>query len=190
MVLIFREECLQIFCLLYHIPTRNMKKINMEEIQTQLQKRKNKLIAMEELKGIMLSVYGNTVSTGKIYKTTHQLKNRGFLLSIKKDILFIKHPKEEISDEELEEQFYWKILKQHCETYCKQERYIGELTALEINMQGTGINITEEIIIFNRKKQAIETVLLEKNVSFKTYESKGKNLYTPLSKQTLKIRLK
>jgi hypothetical protein len=81
-------------------------------------------------------------------------------------------------------------LKQHCQQYCKQARYIGELTALEINLHGTGITLPEEIIIFNKEKQAIETVMLNKKIHFKTYEAKAKNLYTPFSKQTQTIKLK
>ena len=167
-----------------------MKKQTVEETLTLFQKKKNKLISMKELKENIVSTIWTEHNEGKIYKITHQLKNRGLLISIKKDILYIKNPKEEISHETLEEQFYRKILKQHCEQYCKQDRYLWELTALEINMHGTGISIPEEVIIFNKKKQAIETVMFEKKVNFKTYESKGRNLYTPLSKQTKKIRLK
>ncbi|MDR2416526.1 MAG: hypothetical protein LBD75_08280 [Candidatus Peribacteria bacterium] len=90
----------------------------------------------------------------------------------------------------MEELFYRKLLKQHCQYYCKRYRYIGELTALEIHLHGTGVTIPEEIVIFNKEKQALESVMLDKKLHFKTYESQSKNLYSPLAKHTQTIKLK
>jgi hypothetical protein len=61
---------------------------------------------------------------------------------------------------------------------------------LEINLYWTGISIPEEIIVYNKHKQSIETVLLDKKVNFKTYEAKTQNLYIPFSKQTHTIKIK
>ncbi|MDR0650845.1 MAG: hypothetical protein LBG59_05620 [Candidatus Peribacteria bacterium] len=81
-------------------------------------------------------------------------------------------------------------MKQHCQRYCKHYRYIGELTALEIHLHGTGVNIPEEIVIFNKEKQALETIMLEKKIHFKTYEAQSKNLYSPFAKHLQTIKLK
>jgi hypothetical protein len=125
-----------------------------------------------------------------MYKLTHQLKNRGYLISLKKDIFFITTPEKPLSEEELEDLFYRKLLKQHCQQYCKTNRYIGGVTALEFHLHGSTITLPEEIIIYNKDKQAIETILLEKKVNFKTYEAKTKNLYTAFAKQTSTIKVK
>ncbi|MDR2541647.1 MAG: hypothetical protein LBD11_08075 [Candidatus Peribacteria bacterium] len=64
------------------------------------------------------------------------------------------------------------------------------MTALEIHLHTTGSNIPEEIIIFNKEKQAIETVLFDKKINFKIYESKSKNLFPAFSKHTHKHKIK
>jgi hypothetical protein len=167
-----------------------MSKTSTEKLLNQLQKSQNKMLTISDFRTLLQSAFDEPLNEGRIYKLTHQLKNRGYLTSLKKDIFFINTPEKSLSNNELEDLFYRKILKLHCQQYCKQYRYIGGLTALEIHLHGTSITIPEEIIIFNKDKQAIETVMLEKKVNFKTYEAKTKNLYTPLSKQTTTIRLK
>ncbi|MDR0608371.1 MAG: hypothetical protein LBG52_08830 [Candidatus Peribacteria bacterium] len=64
------------------------------------------------------------------------------------------------------------------------------MTALEIHLHGTGVSIPEEIIVFNKEKQAIETILLEKKVNFKRYEAKSKNLFPAFAKHTQNIKIK
>lgn len=167
-----------------------MKKDEMGKTIHFLNKNKKKILSLKEYKTTLTTIFDSPLTDGKIYKITHQLKNRGYIMSIKKDILYISDPQETTNIEEIEENFYRKILRQHCKKYCNQEWYIGELTALEINLHGTSISIPDEIVVYNKKKQAIETVMFEKKINFKSYESKGKNLYTPLSKYTNKIKIK
>jgi hypothetical protein len=167
-----------------------MNKEEMEKVIHFLNKNKKKILSLEEYKIALTNIFDIPLTDGKIYKITHQLKNRGYIISIKKDIFYISDPHGTTNIEDIEENFYRKILKQHCKKYCNQERYIGELVALEANLHGTSINIPDEIVVYNKKKQAIETIMFEKKVHFKSYESKGKNLYTPLSKYTNKIKLK
>jgi hypothetical protein len=136
------------------------------------------------------TTFGEQLHEGRMYKLTHQLKNRGYLISLKKDIFLITIPDKIPNEQEIEELFYRKLLKQHCQQYCKTNRYIGGLTALELHLHGSNITLPEEIIIYNKDKQAIETILFDKKVNFKTYEAKTKNLYNAFSKQTTSIKLK
>ncbi|MDR3169326.1 MAG: hypothetical protein LBU27_06295 [Candidatus Peribacteria bacterium] len=161
-----------------------------ETLMKQIKKKQHKMLTSGELKDLTTTIFGETLPENKLYKLTHQLKNRGYLLTLRKDIFFIKDAEEQISETELEEQFYRKLLKQHCQQYCKQDRYIGGMTALEIHLHSTGVSIPEEIIIFNKEKQAIETILLEKKVNFKHYASKSKNLFSAFAKHTQKIKIK
>ncbi|MDR0861137.1 MAG: hypothetical protein LBO09_09575 [Candidatus Peribacteria bacterium] len=167
-----------------------MLKESKEKLEKSLKKNQNKIFTIEKFREIISTAFPEKLSEGKIYKLTHQLKNRGYLISLKKDIFFIKSPEKEITETELEDQFYRPLLKQHCQQYCKQDRYIGGMTALEIHLHTTGINIPDEIIIFNKEKQAVETVLFDKKINFKIYESKSQNLFPAFSKHTQKHKLK
>lgn len=161
-----------------------------ENLIKSLRKNQNKIFTIEKFREVVSAAFGEKLPEGKIYKLTHQLKNRGYLLSLKKDIFFLKAPEKEITETELEDQFYRQLLKQHCQQYCKQDRYIGGITALEIHLHSTGVLIPEEIVIFNKEKQAIETILFDKKINFKIYESKSKNLFPTFIKHTQKHKIK
>ena len=162
----------------------------MQNLIKHLQKNQKKIISISEFRRLVTSSFSEPLNEGRIYKLTHQLKNRGYLISLKKDIFFIATPEKTPTEEELEELFYRKLLKQHCQHYCKTNRYIGELTALELHLHGNNITLPEDIIIYNKDKLSVETVLFKKKVNFKTYKAKTKNLYPIFAKQTLVIKLK
>ncbi|MDD2537567.1 MAG: hypothetical protein PHU61_03715 [Candidatus Absconditabacteria bacterium] len=167
-----------------------MKKEDLTKYEEISKKFKNKIIRLSDFTLLLEEKIVGTKNTQKCYKITHELKNKGHLLSIKKDILFITDPQDPKSEEEIEELFYWKIVKEHCQKFCGSHYYIGGLTALELHSQGTGIGIPEEIHIINKHKQSVEIVMFDKRINFKTLESRKKNLYPLLSKFTQKIRIK
>lgn len=159
-----------------------------EDLTQVLQKQRRKIITQGELqKLINISLWDNA-PINKIYKLTYQLKNRGILYPIRKELFYIATHDFPIKDEEIEEKRYRKILKDHCNTSCKQ-RYIWWLTALEIQLYWAGTTLPEIITIVNKDKQALETVMFEKKVSFKKYEIKNKNLISYLLKQTNEVNL-
>ena len=159
-----------------------------EKLVQILQKQKKKIISSDDLKKhIYLSFWENT-PISKIYKITFQLKNRWFLSPLRKDLFYITNPEKPIIAEEIEELRYRKLLKDHCNWVSKQ-RYIWDLTALEIHLHGIWVTIPETIMIVNKEKQAIETLLFEKQIAFKKFESKWKNLIPQLIKQTTEINM-
>lgn len=103
-------------------------------------------------------------------------------------MFYITNPEKLITAEEIEEQQYRKLLKDHCNWVCKQ-RYIGGLTALEIHLHWNGVTIPETVMIINKEKQTIETVIFEKQIAFKKFETKWKNLITSLMKQTTEVSM-
>lgn len=155
-----------------------------------LQKKQYSVILLSEFKEILLSCFDEKLSESRIYKLTYQLRNKWYIISLKKDILYIIDPNKDTDNELIEEQQYWTLLKDHCDNSCWNNRYIWWLTALEFQLHYSNITIPEEIIVFNGKKQAIETVIFDKKVNFKTYSSKGKNIFPVLHKQTNKLRIK
>ena len=157
-----------------------------DELIVNLQKQKKKIISLNSLKDLVyLSFWENTPTT-KIYKITFQLRNRWFLTPLRKELFYISNPEKPIKPEEIEEQRYRKILKDHCNSTSKQ-RYIWGLTALEIHLHGNWITIPETITIINKDKQAIETIIFEKQIAFKKFETKWKNLISCLIKQTTEV---
>lgn len=159
-----------------------------DELIQNLQRSKKKIISSDELKNLIISSFWENTPISKIYKITFQLKNRDFLIWLRKDIFFISNKERQITPEEIEENRYRKLLKDQCNKTCKQ-RYIWWLTALEIHLHWNWVTIPETIMITNKEKQAIETVLFEKQIAFKKFEAKWKNLINSLIKETTEISM-
>ena len=153
-----------------------------------LQKQKKKIISSDDLKKFIYLTFWESTPVSKIYKITFQLRNRWFLFSLRKDLFYITNSGKPITAEEIEEQQYRKLLKDHCNWVCKQ-RYIGGITALEIHLHGNWVTIPETVMIINKEKQAVETVIFEKQIAFKKFETKWKNLISQLIKQTNEINM-
>jgi hypothetical protein len=153
-----------------------------------LQKQKKKIISSDDLKKFIYLTFWESTSISKIYKITFQLRNRWFLFPLRKDLFYITNPEKPITAEEIEEQRYRKLLKDHCNWVCKQ-RYIWGLTALEIHLHWNGVTIPETVMIINKEKQTIETVVFEKQIAFKKFETKWKNLVSQLIKQTIETNM-
>ena len=156
-------------------------------IQT-LQKQKKKIISSDDLKKFIYLTFWESTPINKIYKITFQLRNRWYLIWLRKDLFYIINPEKPITDEEIEEQRYRKLLKDHCNWVCKQ-RYIGGITALEIHLHWNGVTIPETVMVINKEKQAVETVVFEKQIAFKKFETKWKNLISSLIKQTNEVNM-
>lgn len=159
-----------------------------EDLIQNLQKQKKKIISLNDLKNLIYLSFWEATPISKIYKITFQLKNRQYLLPLRKELFYITTPQSPIKPEEIEEQQYWKLLKEHCNQTSKK-RYIWWLTALEIFLHWGGVTIPEVITIINKDKQANETLIFEKSISFKKYETKWKNLITDLTKQTNEVSM-
>ena len=153
-----------------------------------LQKQKKKILTANDLKKFIYLSFWESTPISKIYKITFQLRNRWFLSPLRKDLFYIANPEKPIADEEIEELRYRRLLKDHCNWVSKQ-RYIWGLTALEIHLHWSGVTIPETVMIINKDKQAVETIVFEKQIAFKKYETKGKNLISNLLKQTTEANM-
>lgn len=144
-------------------------------IVNKLLKNKNKIIDNEKLKKIIGNFYGDAITDQKTYKMIHNLKNKGYLLPLKRNIFLIKDQNSNFNENELLERFYRGILKKHCKDYISGKSYIWGQKALELNIQN--FDIPESILIFNEHKQASEIVLFDKEILTKNYSSGGNNLF-------------
>jgi hypothetical protein len=153
-----------------------------------LRKQKKKIISSNDLKNFIYASFWENTSINKVYKITFQLRNRWFLYLLRKDLFYITNPEKVLIAEEIEEQWYRKLLKDHCNNISKQW-YIWWLTALEILLYWKGVTIPEMIMVVNKEKQNIETVIFEKKILFKKFESKWKNLLSKLIKLTNEVSM-
>lgn len=153
-----------------------------------LLKQTKKILTQDRLQELISLCFWENTPISKIYKLTYQLKNRWILYPLRKELFYISNPDSHISPEEIEEKWYRKILKEHCNNISKQ-RYIWWLTALEINLHGNWVTIPENIIIVNKEKQTSEAIMFDKTINFKKYEIKGKSLLPILIKQTNSISI-
>lgn len=123
----------------------------------------------------------------KAYKFLYYLKNRGYLMPIKKDIFFVKLPEDFIAESLVLEDYYWDILHYHCTATLGKKWYIGGLTALEL--QRNNREIPESLQIVNISKQAKETIVTGKHVLFKKYTTKTTNHFARFEKWTTKVKI-
>ena len=165
-----------------------MKNMYFDTVVKKLWKHRNKIIEIEKIKKIIENILDTDYSEKKAYKMIYYLKNRGYIESIKKDIIFVKDPEDHYTEEELTEKFYREVVKKHCSEFLKSKRYIWWIKALELNMNN--YSIPDEILIVNNYKQATEKAMNNRQVLFKTYESKNQNLFPIFYAQTKKIQIK
>ena len=144
-----------------------------------LQRQKKKIASSDDLKKFIYLTFWESTPISKIYKITFQLRNRWFLFPLRKDLFYISNPEKPITAEETEEQRYRKLLKDHCNWVCKQ-RYIGGLTALEIHLHWNGVTIPETVMIINKEKQAVGTVIFEKQIAFKKICNHFRCIFNPI----------
>lgn len=164
-----------------------MKNMFFDRIVVALMKSKNKVVHIDAIRRIFSVVMEDAYTDKKMYKLLYYLKNRWYLITLKKNIYFVKQSDDEYTEQWLTDRFYWDLVKQHCKEYVKSDWYIGWLKALELHM--SGYDVPDEIMIVNADKQATEVILFDKKVLFKTYVSSGNNLFRLYKKHVIKIDL-
>jgi hypothetical protein len=150
-------------------------------------KTKWKTISTNKIKKLVENILLENYNDKKTYKIIYYLKNRWYLISLKKDIFFVKSPDDEIDYETLIDNFFWQTLKQHCKTYLKDDWYIWWLKAIELNIWN--FLVSDDIDIINWYKQSKEVILWDKYGNFKSYKSKNKNLFNIFKKLVNKIKI-
>lgn len=164
-----------------------MKKNTFDIVVEKILKHKNKLIWINKVKEIVEQIMDSEYSENKAYKIIYHLKNKWYLLNLKKSIFLAKNPEKEYPEQQILDMFYRSIVKKHCKDFVNSKRYIWWLKALEFNI--TNFEIPEEILIVNEDKQSTETLMFEKQILFKIYESDKQNLFGFFNKFTRKIYL-
>lgn len=157
------------------------------ELVKRLKKRRHKIIYSHELKGIIKKVMKSEYTDKKAYKLMYYLKNKGYILSIKKEIFYVKFAEDHISEDLILEDWYRYILHHHAKSVTDNHRYIWWLKALELWL--ANYSIPDEVQIVNPKKQSKEIVVANKSMHFKKYSSKQQNFFKDFKKHTTKVKM-
>ena len=159
-----------------------MKNNSFQSIADGLLKYRRKILSAEKIREIIKKILQDEYTDSKMYKTFHYLKNRWYLLALKKSHYYVKKPEDEINEDEIIDDAYRSIIKDWIKKADIKKRYIGGLKALEIAL---GINSSiDEILIVTPEKQGLETPIAWKKIFFKTYGSQKKNLFPFFYKST------
>jgi hypothetical protein len=153
---------------------------------TRIKKQKNRLVYINELKEQFEKTLGDAYTEKKWYKLIYHLKNKWYLISLKKDIFCFSSPDSTPTESELQTNRYWTILEDHLLLYWKKQ-YIWWIKALELHYWN--IDIPDLILVITDTKQWVETVMSGKNMQIKVYSQQKKSLFGLFIPFTKKIKV-
>lgn len=141
-----------------------------------LMKYRGKLVNISKIQALLARVVDDQCDAQKLYKLIYYLKNRWYLLTIKKNVFLVKRMEEEYTQQQLLDMFYRTVVRQHCSDFLTSHRYVGGLKALELNV--SSFSVPDELLVVNVYKQSNEIVMLDKQICFKRYGTKKENLFS------------
>lgn len=162
-----------------------------------LLKKKWKLLSMEQIEKMSIDSMWEQYSRPKGYKLIHLAKNRDILVSLKKDLFYVRSEitndlVSKISEEELENQIiekrYWQILHDHIKKYMDWNGLITGADAL--NLMLNNYEIPDTITIISNDKQCVQTVIWNKKVAIKKVYNGKDSLFKLLKKSAQKIQVR
>jgi|GEM_PF-267443 len=166
-----------------------MKSLTLPQVIPTLSKFYHKVVSISVIKAHIQDMTDQALKDTQIYKIMYHLRAKGYIISCKKDLFYIKPPESIITQEEIIDQRYWKLLYQHCHHDCTSQRYIGGISALEI-ITGISYLSTDEVIIINESKTAKEVICFDKKISYKSYNNnQNESLLRSTKKHTTSISL-
>lgn len=148
-----------------------------------LLKKSHKIYSWDQIWTIVQTILEDQYNDSKLYKIIYQLKNRWYLISIKKDLYYIKNAKDIYDPDTLLQTYYRPYLYRHCQQYVAWFWYIWWLKALQIMVHN--LEILNNILIVTGDKQSQELILIDKYITTKSYTSKKKPLLKQLKPFTV-----
>lgn len=146
-----------------------------------------KIIDSTHISHLLSKIIDEDFPDAKVYKLTHNLKNKGYLMSLKKNCFLVTNPNKQPDEDEITMNYYWELLKKHCQTYIVWGRYIWWLKALEFHLQN--YEIPETIDIINTHKNALEVIIYDKTVAYKRYTHKQNNIFNKVKKYLINMKI-
>ncbi len=151
-------------------------------------KNKHKVLTIDKLKVMYQDIDMESFSDKKLYKQIYYAKNKGILISLKKDLFYVKNSNEDIDFDYVVNKFYWKLLKKYTKEQFWNYYFIWGVKSLEI--WNNNFFILDKISIINLYKRSDEVLLKEKVISNSIYTLKWYNnlkSFNIFKKQTEKM---
>ena len=164
-----------------------MKNQYFHTVVKKLSRYENNVIHCDKVKSMIQQILDHEYSDKKAYKMIYYLKNRWYMLSVKKDIFYIKDQESKVTQQEIIDQFYWTIVRNHCKEYLRWPWYIAGIKALELHI--SNFDQPEELTIVNWEKQSTEILMFNKKIIFKKYASGNAELFSKLNKFSKKLTI-
>ncbi len=146
-----------------------------------------KIIDNTTIHTVLSKITDEVFSDARIYKLTHTLKNKWYLISLKKNCFLCINPSKPLDEEEIIQWHYRELLKKHCQTFIQGWRYIGWLKALELHLQN--YEIPENIDIINTHKNALEVIMFDRTVAYKRYTHQKVDIFSKIKKHLVKQKI-
>lgn len=148
-----------------------MKQNYFEPIVKSLQKKIWKVITDIELQYLQKEILGPDYDIKKFYKLIFHLKQKLYLVPLRKDVYLISYPEnKQLNDNQINEQYYRPFLHKLLLEECKKNYYIWWLKWVELWLQD--FDYSEEIEIYNTNKNTNITIINKCNAYLKTYANK------------------
>lgn len=156
-------------------------------IVKKLWKKQWKIINGDDIYAMYTQSSDEIITPSKIHKLTYTLRNKGHLMSIKKNTFLCTKPDKQPDEAYIVQNYYRELVKKHCEQHITGARYIGWVKALELYLQN--YEIPENIDIININKNALEVVMFNRTINYKTYNNNNKTLFTTIKKHLDKLKI-
>lgn len=148
-----------------------MKQSYFEPIVNKLQKKIGKIISDSELQYLQKEILGSNYDIKKFYKLIFNLKQKLYLIPLRKDTYLISYPEnKQLNENQINEQYYRQFLHKIIATECKKNYYIWWLKWLELCLHD--FDYTEEIEIYTTNKNNTLTIINNCNAYLKSYTNK------------------
>ena len=136
-------------------------------------KNKHKILDIEKLKKMYQDIDMQAYSDKKLYKQIYYAKNKWLLISLKKDLFYVKSFEEDEDVDDIINKFYWKLLKKYLKEQYWNDYFIWGIKSLEI--LNNNFYISDKISIINPYKRAEEVLLKWKKILNIIYKIKWYN---------------
>lgn len=164
-----------------------MRNTYLQKVIQKIIKKQKKILYSKEIKKLIQDIMQEAYTDSKAYKIIYYLKNKWYIISLKKNIFYKTSPEDTIHEQDIIEQYYRDILHTHCNNSFETSWYIWWIKAIELHYNN--FSIPEIIHVVTQNKQSKEMILADKILLAKKYTSKWENYFPKFKKQTQKIKI-
>lgn len=156
-------------------------------IVKRLSKRQWKIISNDDIKNIVIKIQDKDPSNSRIHKISYTLRNKWYLISLKKNCFLVTNPNENLDENIITINYYRELLRNHCKIYLDWPWYIWWLKALELHLHNYDIPDTIEIV--NTYKNSLELILFDKRALFKQYTHRYNDIFKQIKKHLIRQKI-